>query len=121
MAKTPDYKRGYSKGYTTGRGEQSAIEQRHRAELLAVAERAERAETASGVGHCEDCQHWQKPQISYAWGHCTVGQAPGTPYGCWAQAEEAETYRTVRISTSPRFGCVLFLSRAAGVLGDDRG
>lgn len=115
MPNSPDYKRGYGKGYTTGRGDQSKIEQRHQDELFAVAQRAERAEIASGVGHCEDCAHWKKLSASHAWGICTVPKAPGTPYGCWAQAEDPATRRTVQISTSPTFGCVLFLSRTHGV------
>jgi hypothetical protein len=113
---TDDYKRGYSKGYATGRGDQSKIEQRHYAEVQAVAVRAERAETASGIGHCENCTHWRKPDPSYAWGNCTATRAPGTPWGCWAQAEDVTTRHTVQISTSPRFGCVLFAPSAGQTL-----
>lgn len=111
MPQSADYKRGYGSGYNTGRGDQSKIEQRHQAELLAVAQRAERAEAAGGIGHCEDCAHWRRPKPEYAWGNCLAQKAPGTPYGCWAQAEEAGTYKNVMVSTSPRFGCVLFLRR----------
>lgn len=112
MPQTPEYKRGYSNGYQKGRGDQLKIEQRHQAELSAVAQRAERAEAASGIGHCENCQHWVKLQPSYSWGNCMATKAAGTPYGCWAQVNEQSTHRVVQISTSPQFGCVLFVAKA---------
>lgn len=117
MAQTPEYKRGYANGYNARNRGKWAIEQQHHAETLAVAQRAERAEAAAGIGHCEDCQHWSRPAPTCAWGNCMAGKAPGTPFGCWAQAEETGTHRVVQISTSPRFGCVLFLGRAPGVTG----
>lgn len=118
MPQTSEYKLGYANGYNARNRDQWKVEQRHQAEVLAVAQRAERAEKAAGVGHCEDCQHWRRPHPTYAWGICTATKAPGTPWGCWAQAEEVDTRRTVQISTSPRFGCVLFQTRAAALAGD---
>jgi hypothetical protein len=104
---TTDYKRGYSKGYNTGRGEQSEIERQHQAEMLAVAQRAERAESAAGIGHCMDCAHWKRKSPTYAWGICTAGRQPGTPYGTWAQADTGGT----NPATTSHFGCVLFLRK----------
>lgn len=114
MPMSSDYKRGYGKGYNTGRGEQSVIERRHQAELLAVAQRAERAEAAAGIGHCENCRHWKKRSPSHAWGDCTAPRAPGTPYGTWIQGEDPDTRRIALVSTSPRFGCVLFVQHDGG-------
>lgn len=106
---TPDYKRGYSKGYNTGRGDTSKIEMRHWEECQAVAERAERAEAAAGLGHCDECRHWERACPVCAWGYCNASKQAGSPWGCWAQGPSIGDGRDLgRISTTPKFGCVMF-------------
>lgn len=112
MTRSADYKQGYGKGYYAGRSDQGEIERRHLAELKDVAARAERAESASGVGHCERCRHWDK-RPDTTWGYCSASRQPGTPWGCWGQGNFInERYDQGRISTTPRFGCVLFMARS---------
>ncbi len=105
MAKSADYKQGYAKGYTTGRGERADIQRIHDDDLLRIAQRAERAESSAGIGHCIDCAHWRRQSPTYAWGVCHAGRQPGTPYGTWAQTESDGA----NPATTSHFGCVLFL------------
>jgi hypothetical protein len=109
-----DYKRGYSKGYTAGcrRSDPEIAKALEMADH--AAKRAERAEKAQGVGHCEDCAYWHqgdKPRHGWescAWGICRAPRAAGTPWGTWSSVD---TYRRERmdIQTTPRFGCVVFM------------
>lgn len=108
-----DYKRGYSRGYSTGcrRSDAANAAERERADL--AVHRAERAESATSIGHCEECQHWWRgggaPRSEHcAWGVCQAPRAAGTPWGCWATGDDGKP-----IHTTPRFGCVLFAERSA--------
>lgn len=97
-------KKDYARGYAAGTKIRTATTAQHYRELQEVALRAERAEKASGIGHCEHCRHWNPPP-NCSWGYCNVTRRmPGTPNGCWMQPNRGEG----PISTSPRFGCVLF-------------
>lgn len=107
--KSADYKQGYTKGYNTGRKETGELHRKYHDENLLAAQRAERAEAGAGIGHCDGCANWVRPAPSYAWGYCNASRAAGSPWGCWAQAPELEGARDKgRITTSPKFGCVLF-------------
>lgn len=106
------YSRGYNKGYSTGRArsDDALAAQRTRANLAAL--RAERLEREHRIGHCVECKHWLRggggPSSSAcAWGVCQVGDAAGTPWGTWARGDDGK-----KITTSPHFGCVLFLKAA---------
>lgn len=81
VANTDDYKRGYSKGYTTGttRSDKRLADMHDQQKRLA--ERVERAEKQQGLGHCEDCAHWTKGCDTCAWGYCNAAalRHAGTP------------------------------------------
>ena len=115
---TSDYKRGYSKGYTTGKRSADASNASERARADQAAERAERAEKQQGLGHCEDCANWRrgnKPQHGWescAWGICDAPRGAGTPWGTWS-CIDASHRDGVKIQTTPRFGCVLFKAAPA--------
>lgn len=114
MTQSADYKLGYSRGYAKGRGDLGAEESRHQAELLAVAKRAERAETAAGMGHCEGCANWERPE-GCAWGYCNATRQPGSPWGCWHQGPAMRDTRELgRVTTTPLFGCILFAANEPG-------
>ena len=101
-----EYKRGYSNGYNAGCRRSDKELMRVRLESRQVAERAERAEKAQGLGHCEDCLHWARGGDNCAWGYCSVPRKPGTPWGTWIT--DAGTVPGRIGQTAPRFGCVLF-------------
>src|ERR1700741_3789944 len=104
---TPE-KQAYSRGYQAGVRIRDATRMEWDRQMQAVAARAERAEKAAGIGHCQDCSHWNQPP-DCSWGYCNVpARNPGPPFGCWGQRDKSP----IRISTSPMFGCVLFLARA---------
>lgn len=110
MTQSSDYKRGYSKGYSTGslRGDKRAVAEHENSKQ--VAERAERAEKAQGLGHCEDCANWQRACDNCAWGYCNAKTGAGTPWGTWIRAEDSNG-ADGRVTTAMRFGCVLFKQR----------
>jgi len=105
-----EYQRGYAKGRSTGerKGNETAAAAIAQAERAAV--RAEQAEAANGVGHCERCQHWLRGgggrnSENCAWGHCNAPRGEGTPWGVWMASDDHKT----PVITTPRFGCVLFM------------
>lgn len=101
---TADYKLGYSRGYAAGTRDKWDAEARRQRDLSLVAQRAERAEAAAGIGHCDGCTHWDRPE-GCAWGYCNASRQPGSPWGCWAQGSFVnEKYDKGRISTTPKFG-----------------
>ena len=109
---SPDYKRGYSSGYNAGRKESSAAQLKFDKESLISAQRAERAESGAGIGHCDECVNWVRP-TNCNWGYCEASRAAGSPWGCWAQGPEMPNSRDFgRITTTPKFGCVLFSQKA---------
>lgn len=113
MMATREEKNAYSRGYATGKRSADAALAEQRARADDAARRAEFAEGANGVGHCEDCKHWDRGGgragwENCAWGDCRAPRAPGTPWGCWMHADDGKP-----ISTTPRFGCVLFLAKSA--------
>lgn len=106
-----DYQRGYGKGYSTGCKHSDAENHRLWERANNAAKRAELAESAKGIGHCEDCAHWVRGGLdSYAekrnraWGTCNLKDSAGTPYGTRMWSDAAQT----PINTTPKFGCVLF-------------
>ena len=113
-----DYKRGYSKGYTTGCKRSDSANARERERADQAAQRAERAEKQQGLGHCEDCAYWKRggntpnPQTC-AWGICEAPRAAGTPWGAWACLDTRQV-GDVNIQTTPRFGCVVFMASNVG-------
>lgn len=112
MSTTSDYRRGYQKGASTGKRYAERIRMEYHDRAQRAAERAERAETKQGIGHCENCAHWRKGDRprrgweSCAWGICDVPRSAGTPWGTWANDHMSDG----KIATTPRFGCVLFSS-----------
>lgn len=110
MTPSTDYKRGYRAGRQARDRLAYERDSRRDAEALAVAKRAERAETAAGIGHCQDCRNWTRPD-GCSWGYCEASRQPGSPWGCWAQPASVSNYDKGRISTTPMFGCVLFADR----------
>jgi hypothetical protein len=113
MTKSADYKQGYTKGYNTGRKETAELDRKYRDREMQLAVRTERAESDHGIGHCEGCKHWEKPRPEAQWGLCNAPQSPGSPWGCWAQGPYDNKWDRGLISTSPRFGCVLFSAKEA--------
>lgn len=106
-----DYKRGYGKGYMTGckRSDEARASEQARADH--AAQRAERAESATSIGHCVECGYWLRggggPNVSVcAWGICEVGRCAGTPWATFANGQDGRP-----IQTTPNFGCVLFAPR----------
>lgn len=108
-----DYRRGYNKGRYTGERKADARLAEEVQRAAQAVKRAERAEKQQGLGHCEDCAFWRrgdKPARGWelcAWGICDAPRAAGTPWGTWASADSA--HREVKIQTTPRFGCVVFM------------
>lgn len=103
------YGRGYAAGARRSDREVAAM----REEAKRTAERAELAEKAQGIGHCEECRYWVRggdgPNASAcAWGVCTVPRGIGTPWGVWASADHPLVGGPGNITTTPRFGCVMF-------------
>jgi len=103
----------YSRGYAAGKRSADASNASERARADDAAQRAERAEKLQGIGHCEDCAHWNRgdrPRHGWegcAWGTCSAPRAAGTPWGTWC-AVDASQRDNLKITTTPRFGCVLF-------------
>lgn len=107
-----EYKRGYSKGYITGMKRSDAALAAAEDKAKRAAQRAEMAEKSMGLGHCEDCAHWFRGggspgASSCAWGHCKSPAGAGTPWGAWMRIGDGD----IPIVTTPRFGCVLFVSK----------
>jgi hypothetical protein len=109
---TRELRNAYSRGYAAGCRRSDPQLEKARALAADAAARAERAEKASGIGHCEECAFWVRGgndayeyKAQCAWGACNVGKAPGTPWGTWAHPPDGND---TSIVTSPRFGCVLF-------------
>lgn len=109
MAESSDYKRGYGKGYNTGKNSADKRLAQMHDEHKQLVERVERAEKQQGLGHCEGCANWQRGCPTCAWGYCNAKRAAGTPWGTFIRGEDA-TGADGRIMTTPRFGCVLFQS-----------
>lgn len=117
MKRSVDYKHGYSAGYNARDSNAAERDAKRRAEALAVAVRAERAESAAGIGHCQDCASWKQPP-DCSWGYCDASRQPGSPWGCWSQSPFiGDRQDKGRISTTPMFGCVLFAPRAKETSG----
>lgn len=111
MTMTREEKTAYGRGYATGKRSADATLAEQRARADEAARRAEFAESANGVGHCEDCKHWDRGGGGSgwercSWGVCRVPCAPGTPHGCWATGDDGKP-----ITTTPRYGCVLFINK----------
>lgn len=105
-----DYKRGYGKGYHTGKTSADKRLAAMHEEAKQVVERAERCEKQLGWGHCEDCAHYTKGGERCAWGYCSMPRGAGTPWGTWMKAEGADG-KNGKLQVAMRFGCVLFKSR----------
>ena len=104
MATSPDYKRGYSKGYHAAKC--ACVKQRSHlgttiAELL---ERAKRAEAGLGLGECAGCLHWQREEHCY-WGWCLLTEDVVTLDWPW----RGEPHQ--KISTKENFGCIRFADK----------
>lgn len=114
---TEDYKRGYRKGYNTGKKLADEALAREIERATQAAQRAERAEKVQGVGHCCECKYWRQggghpSWSSCAWGICEAPAAAGSPWGTYA-CSESHLKCEHRIQTTPHFGCVVFMKRAA--------
>lgn len=107
MVNTPDYKRGYSKGYSTGIRQIADVRQECRGAVDAFRERAERAEAGLGLGICQNCKHWQRGKGNAKWGLCTLTDKMVTWPWPWRGQPEQE------ILTQERFGCVRFQANHA--------
>lgn len=123
--RSDDYKRGYKAGYSAGRTscEPSLIAERQLA--LDAAQRAERAESAKSIGHCDECFHWIRGGLGNyahkdvcAWGVCNIKRAAGTPWGTRMWADDSNP-----VTTTPKFGCVLFaaISQSSPQAGEGGG
>jgi hypothetical protein len=98
-----DYKRGYSKGYNAGTREIAAVRQRCFEQVEDASARAEHAQVAAGIGHCNGCRHWARGSERTLWGLCNAseGAIRGVP---WFRGDDGRS----AVTTSERFGCVLF-------------
>lgn len=116
---SPDYMRGYQAGRNARDRTAFARAESARKDALAVAQRAERAEAAAGIGHCDGCAHWTRPD-GCSWGFCEASRIPGSPWGCWAQGPRVQIgdhHDQGRISTTPKFGCVMFMAKTGRAHG----
>lgn len=101
---TDDYKRGYGKGYQTGKRSADVAIAAARVEADESVARAERAEAAQGLGKCSDCKHWTR-EPGCMWGTCVV------PQSRYHNREPLWFANNPTIATSCAFGCVLWAKR----------
>lgn len=114
MTKSRDYKLGYANGYNAGCRRSNSTVERERSRAFQASQRAERAEKQQGLGHCEGCKYWSRGNGApyaeeYSWGICEAPRLAGTPWGVYVNASMTNQ-RAAKIQTTPRFGCVMFLS-----------
>lgn len=98
---SPDYKRGYSRGYSTGTRNIAEVRKQYADALDAFRERAERAEAGLGLGLCRACQHWRR-ESQAAWGTCTLAESILS----WPWPWRGDDNKAIH--TQENFGCVRF-------------